>query len=151
MVLALYAPGTGFMQVSVTGERCELMCKHCGARFLRHMKAARTPGELYGLALEAEKLGFVGMLISGGCDSSGKVPLADHFNTIKNIKKNTDLILNMHTGFPEEGEMSALARCGADVISFDVVGSNRVLTEVYGLSLPPNYFDGGPGLRPELG
>ena len=87
MVVSLYMPDAKFMTVSVTGEECALMCRHCKARFLRHMRPALDPEALYRLALEAENAGYLGMLVSGGSDRTGRVPLAGYFNTLKNIKK----------------------------------------------------------------
>ncbi len=141
MVLSLYMPDRKFMTVSVTGEECALMCRHCKARFLRHMRPALDPETLYRLALEAENARYVGMLVSGGSDPTGRVPLAGYFNTLKNIKKNTNLILNVHTGFIGPEEVEALAGTGMDIVSFDIVGSASVLADVYGLSLEEGYFD----------
>jgi uncharacterized radical SAM superfamily protein len=140
-MIELYYPGKNFVVVSVTGTRCDLMCRHCNARYLRHMQPAESPEDLYRLALNAEKEGRMGMLISGGSDRSGKVPVFEYLDKIKNIKKNTNLKLNLHTGFIEEDDIEALKRIGVDVVSFDVVGSADAVTNVYGLGLAPDYFD----------
>ncbi|KYK26806.1 MAG: hypothetical protein AYK23_02585 [Candidatus Proteinoplasmatales archaeon SG8-5] len=140
-MIELYYPGREFVVASVTGKRCDLMCRHCNARYLRHMQPTESPEDLYSLALNAEKEGSMGMLISGGSDRNGKVPLFDYLDKIKNIKKNTNLKVNLHTGFIDEEDVEAMKRTGADVISFDVVGSANAVRNVYGLELAPDYFD----------
>lgn len=141
MMLKLYYPGKNFLTVSVTGQHCDLMCKHCNARFLKHMTPAPAPENLYDIALKAEKDGSLGMLISGGSDRTGKVPIFDYLDVIEKIKRNTNLLLNLHTGMINEEDVMSLENLGIDVISFDVVGSETAVRNVYGLDLEPDYFD----------
>lgn len=140
-MLELYYPGKDFLMVSVTGQRCDLMCRHCNARFLKHMEPATSPDTLYQLALRAEKEGCRGMLISGGSDRAGKVPIYDYLNIIKKIKNNTNLTLNLHIGFIEADEVGILKNIGIDIVSFDVVGSAIAVKNVFGLDLRPDYFE----------
>lgn len=138
-MLNLYNPGRDFIAVSITGRHCDLMCGHCEARFLRHMLPAPTPEALYKIALDAAKSGKTGMLVSGGSDKRGKVPYKKYLKIIKKIKKDTDLKINLHTGFVRENDLAGLEV--ADVISFDIVGSPRTARLVYGLDLAPGYFE----------
>jgi uncharacterized radical SAM superfamily protein len=138
-MLNLYYPGRKFIQVSITGQHCDLMCRHCGARYLKHMKPAPSPAALYEIAMDAAKNGVEGMLVSGGSDRAGKVPYKKYLNIIKKIKNETDLKINLHTGFIDETDIAGLD--AADVISFDIVGSPRAARTVYGLDLAPGYFE----------
>jgi uncharacterized radical SAM superfamily protein len=140
-MIELYYPGKEFLTVSLTGKRCDLMCTHCKARFLKHMTPAFTPHTLYNTLVKAENDGCKGVLISGGSNGAGKVHVYDFLNTIKNIKNNTKLMINLHTGFIDVNDIEALNNLGIDVISFDVVGSKQAVKNVYGLDLGPGYFE----------
>jgi uncharacterized radical SAM superfamily protein len=141
MKLYVYSPSQNFITVSLTGDACALQCPHCQGRFLKHMAPALTPQGLYDLALESAKNEIRGMLISGGCDATGQVPIFDYLDIIKNIKENIDISINIHTGFIHLDNIPKLADKGIDIVSFDVIGSPEVVTKIYGLELEPGYFD----------
>ncbi len=136
-MLTLYQPGNDFISVSVTGTSCALDCTHCHGAFLRHMSPANAPRKLLELARGMEANGGIGMLISGGCDSNGKVPLDGFYGVLARIKKETTLILNLHTGMIGEKDMLELKKAGVDIISIDVCGSREAMKNVYGLDTAP--------------
>jgi len=72
------------------------------------------------------------LLISGGCDARGRVPLMAHLDTLRGLAANHRL--NLHVGLIDEDEARALAPL-AEVVSFDVVGDRRAAREVYGLDV----------------
>ena len=134
----IYWPSQNFISVSVTGESCQLMCKHCQARFLKHMEPADTPDKLWALASETKASG---MLISGGSNSAGAVPILPYLDIIKNIKKQLKISINLHTGLIALEDIPKLAGKGIDIISFDIIGSPTALKNVYGLKVQPDYFE----------
>ena len=134
----IYWPAQNFITVSVTGQECELMCQHCQGRFLKQMEPANTPEKLWKLALELKP---GGMLISGGSDSKGAVPILPYLDIIKNIKEDLNISINLHTGLIDIDDIPKLAGRGIDVISFDVIGSSEAMKNVYGLEVEPDYFD----------
>ena len=136
-MLTLYQPGKDFISVSVTGTTCSLNCTHCQGVFLKHMVPATVPLRLLDLAKDIEAEGGIGMLVSGGCDSNGKVPLADFYDTLARIKDETSLILNTHTGLVDEEDIQGLKKAGVDIISIDVCGSEEAVKNVYGLDAGP--------------
>lgn len=135
-----YWPDRHFITVSLTGDQCALQCPHCQGRFLKHMAPALTPKELYALAEKSANAGIKGMLISGGCDATGQVPVFNYLDIIKNIKENIDISINIHTGFIHLDNIPKLVGKGIDIISFDVIGSPEVVKKIYGLDLEPGYF-----------
>ena len=136
----VFQPDRNFITISLTGEQCALQCPHCRGRFLKHMAPALTPKELYALAKKSANAGVKGMLISGGCDASGQVPIFDYLNIINNIKENIDISINIHTGFIRLDSIPKLRDKGVDIVSFDVIGSPEVVKKIYGLDLEPGYF-----------
>jgi len=114
------------ISVSVTGQSCSLNCAHCGRHFLKSMIPIETAFE------EAEKRKAKSCLISGGCDSRGRVPINHSISEeVAKIKKNRTI--NMHIGMLEDFELDEVCKL-ADVISLDIPASTKVVREVYGLN-----------------
>lgn len=109
--------------VSLTGHSCALDCAHCGGLYLKGM----TP------IWEFDGTEVPSCLISGGCDRSGRVPILPHLDRIRQIKKDGNgPRLNWHVGLISEEEMEQIAPY-VDTVSFDFVGDNESIREVYGL------------------
>lgn len=124
-----------FPSLSVTGKACALMCKHCRGKLLETLIPATTCEELEKKAMKLKKNGAKGILITGGCDTQGKVPVSSLIPAIKKLKEKTDLILIAHTGFISSEEAGALKGSGLDGIGFDVIGDMNTAREVYGLDV----------------
>ncbi len=112
------------LPVSVTGSSCALNCAHCGGHYLQHMVPVNQ------VAADARWPGSTSMLISGGCDAEGRIPLAPHLELLATLKGTRRL--NWHVGLVSPGELARIAPY-ADAVSFDFVGDDRTIAEVYGL------------------
>jgi hypothetical protein len=106
--------------LSLTGGQCALDCAHCGGHYLGGMRPV----------WEAEPDGATSCLISGGCDPSGRVPVLAHLERVRAWRQGRTM--NWHVGFVSEGEMERIAPL-VDVVSFDFVGDDETIREVYGL------------------
>ena len=106
--------------LSLTGRECGLNCAHCGGHYLKGMRPI----------WEAEPDGAPSCLISGGCDPAGRVPVLAHLDRVRAWRQGRRL--NWHVGLITEAEMAAIAPL-ADVVSFDLVGDDETIREVYGL------------------
>jgi uncharacterized radical SAM superfamily protein len=105
--------------LSLTGEQCALDCAHCGGHYLGGMKPI----------WQAEPDGSTSCLISGGCDPTGRVPATAHLEQVRAWRQGRQM--NWHVGFVSEAEMLTIAPL-VDVISFDFVGDDATIREVYG-------------------
>lgn len=132
--IKLFFPGSTFPAISITGDQCALACLHCNKKYLKHMKQASTPEDLIALCRRLDARKAVGCLISGGCNESGSVPLVPFLDTIATIKKETRLVLNLHTGFLTPEVATRLGKIGVDVVSFDVNGSTDTIHDIYRLN-----------------
>ncbi len=132
--IKLFFPGSTFPAISITGDQCALACLHCNKKYLKHMKQAPTPEDLLALCRRLNARRAVGCLISGGCNESGSVPLGPYLDTIATIKRETRLVLNLHTGFLTPEVATRLGKIGVDVVSFDVNGSAETMREIYRLN-----------------
>jgi len=133
-ILKIYIPNKKFPAISITGSECALNCEHCYKKYLNGMKDLRNNEDLKDFLYNHYKNDGVGALVSGGCDPKGSVPLLDFIDTIKEVKKNTDLIINVHTGLLSERTAKALADAKVDIISFDVTMDKDVIREIYHLN-----------------
>jgi uncharacterized radical SAM superfamily protein len=106
--------------LSLTGRECALDCAHCGGHYLGGMRAI----------WEAEPDGSSSCLISGGCDPTGRVPVLAHQERVRAWREGRTM--NWHVGFVSEAEMEGIAPW-VDVVSFDFVGDDATIHEVYGL------------------
>ncbi|MCK4718895.1 MAG: radical SAM protein [Thermoplasmata archaeon] len=136
-VITAYKPGPDFPSISITANKCALDCAHCGGRYLEHMIPAPTPPDLQAVCRRLWEEGKKGVLISGGCDRNGTVPLEPFMDIIGRVKAETGLILNVHTGFVDRKMAEGLARAKVDVVSLDVVGSKTTIQNIYGLDKGP--------------
>ena len=105
--------------LSLTGRQCALDCAHCGGHYLGGMRPI----------WEAEPDASTSCLISGGCDPTGRVPVLAHADAVRAWRAGRTM--NWHVGFVTEDEMQTLAPL-VDVVSFDFVGDDRTIREVYG-------------------
>lgn len=108
-------------------------CLHCQGHFLKGMIPAEKPSRLWQVACELQEKGATGFLLSGGCDMNGRVPMVDFAGTLKRIKRETDLLVNVHPGLVSSKEADILSSAQVDSVSVDVVGSEETLREVYNL------------------
>ena len=166
-------PGS-FLNISITGQKCQLMCRHCRGELLKGMPEAGDSRKLVelvekyigrtgntgtgchpasikkpaGYALQKEgtgqykntgmcenKRGSVnGMLISGGFDHEGKLPIKNILAGIEGLKsKYPFLTIYIHTGFLDAKEAAALKSSGVDAVLVNLIGSLKAIREVYNL------------------
>ena len=126
-----------FLSLSVTGTSCSLHCEHCDGHLLKGMESTLTPKALFQRCKEIKELGGEGILISGGSNSSGYVPLDRFGDVIKRVKEQLDLSVVVHTGLVTPETASLLAEAGIDAAMLDIIGDETVSSEVY-------HIDDGP-------
>ncbi|MGQ4875302.1 MAG: radical SAM protein [Promethearchaeia archaeon] len=132
--LKIYIPGNLFPAISLTGTECSLHCEHCNEKYLHGMVSILSNNDLKQYLLKLYKSGGKGVLLSGGCDPNGAVPLLKYLDTVKEIKKKTNLIFNAHTGLLNEETAKKLADAGVDIISFDINMDIDIIKDIYHLN-----------------
>jgi lipoyl synthase len=101
--------------ISVT-RSCEQNCVHCQGLFLQYMSDS----------IDWTKESF---LVSGGCDSYGRVPL--DVDLIRKLKEHGKKV-NVHCGLVDPHKAAELGRY-SDAVSFDFVSDNDIIRSVYHL------------------
>ncbi|HDJ26890.1 MAG TPA: hypothetical protein ENF35_01055 [Aciduliprofundum sp.] len=133
MPLKFYYPSRGTVPVSVTGTHCALKCKHCNAVALKHMLDASRGERLWEIAVKAKEAGMNSLLVSGGSNARGEVPVWEHVDTLRKIREELGLKVNAHVGLIPKDKIPLL-RGAVDVISLDIPPSDKVIEEIYGLN-----------------
>ncbi|MHA1167917.1 MAG: radical SAM protein [Candidatus Hodarchaeales archaeon] len=131
--LRIYEPSSVFPSISLTGTHCSLSCAYCNKQFLHHMVPAMTPEELKKVIDDAVKNGALGCLISGGYNKDGIVPVSPFLDVMSEIREKTGVIINLHPGLVNREQAEEIAAAGIDVVSYDIIGSEKIIREVIGL------------------
>ncbi len=123
-----------FVSLSVTGASCALQCDHCQSRVLEGMVPLNGAG-LFEQACALAARGARGILVSGGCDKQGRVPLLRHVQDLQRIRTELGLAVRVHPGLPDEETAAALGEVDLDGAMLDVIGAEETIREVYHLDV----------------
>lgn len=128
-----------FATLSVTGSQCACRCEHCNARLLHSMIPAETPVKMYRTVDRLIERGCRGILISGGADEEGQVPIEPFLDAIR-YAKDRGLTVLVHTGLIGTDMAFNLKNCGVDQILIDVIGHEQTIRDVYHLERTPDDY-----------
>jgi len=124
-----------FAAISVTGSHCDLRCGHCKGKLLESMIPAEDPQTFLQMVDQLRSRGALGVLVSGGANRKGEVPLERFIPTIKTIKeRDPQLKILCHTGLIQKDIAKALKEAKVDQILIDVIGDDDTIREVYHLN-----------------
>ena len=120
--------------ISITGEKCSLMCDHCQANVLKGMLAATSAQQLWQVGRDAVLRGAKGLLLSGGSNHRNEVDFSPYLETILKLKTQfPHLIIACHTGLINDDQATSLQQAGIDCAMLDIIGSQDTITQVYHL------------------
>jgi len=125
--------------ISITGNYCALKCDHCKAEILKSMYHAKTGQELLSLGEHLFRKGTEGLLISGGSDRDGLVPLYKFIPAMKLLKERYNFKILVHTGLVDE-ELARELRF-IDLAMLDIIGSEETIKQVYHLNAKVEDFE----------
>ena len=141
-----------FAAVSVTGNHCDLRCGHCKGRLLESMIPAENSETFLQAAERLRANGAHGILVSGGADQNGEVPLKKFIPSIKVLKeRDTQFKVIAHTGLIQRETAKGLKEAGVDQILIDVIGDDETIREVYHLNKRVNDYEETLWMLKELG
>lgn len=131
-----------FVSVSLTGTACALKCDHCRMSVLEGMASLPAfEGSLFDLCRRLRERGARGLLISGGSDRLGRVPLLEHLDDLRRVRRELGMTLRVHPGLPDEATCAALASLEIDGAMVDIIGDERTIREVYHLEAVPEDYE----------
>ena len=124
-----------FAAISVTGSHCDLRCGHCNGKLLESMVPAENPQTFLQVADRLRLNGAHGILVSGGADRNGAVPLKKFIPSIRELKERApEFKVIAHTGLIRREAAEELKEAGVDQILIDVIGDDDTIREVYHLN-----------------
>lgn len=126
-----------FTSLSVTGTSCALGCEHCKGRLLKGMESTTSPETLLERCRELASRGAKGVLISGGSDARGHVPLLEFGDAIKEVKDTLGLTVVVHTGLVDEQTVHILKEARIEAAMLDIIGDEAVARDVYHIENGP--------------
>jgi len=131
-----------FVSISVTGTACALSCEHCATNMLVGMAdLPSTGGSLYELCAGLAERGARGVLVSGGSDLQGRVPLGPHISDMVRVRRELGLTLRVHPGLPDERVCAGLAEVGIDGAMVDIIGHQDTINDVYHMQATPRDYE----------
>jgi len=92
-----------------------------------------APEELVRYGMKAWERGDQGILVTGGCDYSGRLPWNAFMSSIASLKSKTGLVITIHAGQLSLETAVALKEAGVDQALVDVIGDDVTAEEVYHL------------------
>lgn len=113
------------LSVSVTGSECSLHCSHCNGHYLQHMVSVNAARRV----LESGE--YRSILLSGGSDSDGRLPLVEHLAFIAWVHEQ-GIHINAHVGLQSDGDIRMLSPY-FDKVSLDYVWDDETIRDVYHL------------------
>jgi uncharacterized radical SAM superfamily protein len=119
--------------ISLTGDRCELLCEHCKGLLLQPMIQVEDPEALLTKCRNLAHSGRVGVLLSGGSDSEGRLPWERFYEAISEVKSETGLFISVHSGFPDLATAARLKQAGVDQALIDIMGDEETARRIYHL------------------
>ncbi len=131
-----------FVSISLTGTACALKCEHCNTKILRGMTdLKRYNGSLYDLCASIGEHGTRGVLISGGSDRNGRVPILPYIPDLMRIRNELGLAVRVHVGLPDEETCAALSDVDIDGAMIDIIGHQNTIRDVYHLDADPEDYE----------
>lgn len=137
---------TKTVAVSVTGKACSLNCSHCSGHYLEHMVDIKDLPDV----IAKEKPASI--LVSGGCEVSGAVPLLSALREVKELARKQAALgnrfsINVHPGIAPASVAREIGET-ASVVSFDVVLDDETIKEAFhGMWTGQDYIETFRNLR----
>jgi len=100
------------------------------------MIPAETPEKLLSVCEMIRNKGIDGIVLSGGSELDGTVPLYRFSDSMRKIKE-MGLTINAHTGPVNEKQARDILMAGLDCAMVDVIGSKETIRNVLGLNFSP--------------
>jgi len=128
-----------FVNLSITGKHCACRCEHCNAKLLQSMIPVETAEKMCRTVDLLIKKGCRGILVSGGANSRGDVPLDQFIRPIQYARQQGLPVL-VHSGIIRKETAILLKNCGVNQVLFDVIGHKQTICEVYHLENTPEDY-----------
>lgn len=130
-----------FANISITGTKCSCRCAHCHGKLLESMIQTVSLEEFYTVIDGLVDKGCQGVLVSGGCNDNGEVPLAPFASGIAYARKKGLKVL-AHCGIISKSTAYVLKEAGVNQVLMDIIGDESTIRAIYHLDRQPqDYYE----------
>lgn len=136
--IAVFQIRRKFAVVSITGSYCQLRCSHCNARYLSSMIPS-SPRSLRKTIEKLHKQGVRGVLLSGGFNKHGYLPISENIDDLEYAKK-LGFIVNAHLGFIDNRDLLYSLKELIDVVDFEFTLSKDYIINTRGEKFTPRRY-----------
>jgi hypothetical protein len=141
-----------FAAISVTGPHCDLKCGHCEGKLLETMIPAENAETFSRTVDRLRSQGALGILLSGGANRNGEVPLEKFIPLIRKIKEiEPSFKIIVHTGLIKRETAKDLKDAGIDQILLDMIGDEKTIREIYHLNRRVEDYEETLSMLKEMG
>lgn len=126
-------PKPYFPSLSLTGDFCALNCDYCEGRYLLDMISAEDPEDLYNMCVSLEAEGARGVLLSGGYNKKGYLPIEPFLDSITRIAQETNLFLSIHSGLVSKDLARKIGDAGIDLVDFNFIADDEGIAHRVGM------------------
>lgn len=128
-----------FVNLSVTAEKCCCRCEHCEGKLLESMVPTTSPEEMNRIIDILTEKKCEGILISGGADNNGEVPLLNFIESMAYAREKGLQVL-VHPGLIKRSTAEALYDAGVNQVLIDIIGDEKTIHDVYHLQRKPEDY-----------
>jgi len=104
------------------------------------MEHAVTPKQLYDTIKYLVRKGAKGILISGGFDPNGRLPIEPFLPVIREVKKKYNIVISVHAGLVDKNLAQKLRDHGIDIVDYELIVDPIVISKVKHLNKKPEDF-----------
>jgi uncharacterized radical SAM superfamily protein len=115
------------------------MCEHCKGSHLGGMTDVSEAGAMLRVIDGLISSGGAGVLVSGGCDVNGSVPVKGAIDAIR-YAHGSGLKVNVHTGFIGKEDAKRLRDAGVDTFSVDIHQDPAIIKDTLHLNVPKSAY-----------
>ncbi|MEM4717399.1 MAG: radical SAM protein [Desulfurococcaceae archaeon] len=148
--MKIFTPRWSYQAISITGDWCALNCSYCKGRYLRGM----IPVDVRNISdtlIEMWKNGVKGVLISGGFNKDGRLPIEPYLDGLHEIKRKTDLFISMHSGLIRDKDLLIHLSKVINLVDYEYLWSMEMIQFVKNLKATREIFKESFELAREVG
>lgn len=135
-----FTPRRRYQAISITGKWCALKCRYCSGRYLNGMIQA-NPENFVEVVELLWKNGTRGILVSGGFDSEGKLPIEPYVEKLYEIKKKTGIFVSAHLGLIKDEQLLEKLASAVDIVDYEYLWNEHMINYVKNLPYSHEVYD----------
>ena len=136
-----FIPKELFRSISITGSKCFLNCLYCMGKYLSIMDHVYTPTEFYKwVSYLVKHKGIRGILVSGGFNRDGRLPIEPYLKVINDIKRDYGVVISVHIGLVDKELAKKIGSTGIDIVDYEFIVDPYVIRSIRNLDKKPGDY-----------